>query len=103
MSITVKRRPPVYEAMQWDGTKSGAEKLASWCGHIVGNDFPRDYELWASNNYKHTRTLVIYLGSEKTGSVYLSPGAWMLHGDSGFEIPLTNEEFLKQFEEVNHS
>lgn len=102
MSIKVRHRPPVFDAIQWDGTDDGAEKIAKWAGDQYARPYDR-VDWYDSNARCDKRALVIYMGSYKTGACRLLAGWWFIKGEDSFKSPISDEQFRKQYEEMGVS
>ena len=89
------KKPVTIEAMQWDGTATGATAIIDWVlEHDVSAIYwaPREWELGIDTPYIQIDTL--------EGYILASPGDYVIKGVQGKFYPCRPDIFAKTYEAV---
>lgn len=84
-----RKKPPLIEAIQWDGTANGAGKIINW---ILSKD--------SNARYSSSGSGQIYLDTPEDGVVIVRRGDWVVRNTVGEFYKLTTDEFVHTYEEA---
>ena len=89
-----RKRPVEIEAMQWDGTASGATPIINW---ILNGGGTASY--WAPGEWDAEAPKAAYI-STLEGSMLASPTDWIIRGVAGEFYPCRADIFTATYEAV---
>ena len=85
-----RRRPPIVEAVQWDGSSHTANAF-------IGEDYGVDWE------YQSTEAQDIVVHPRQWLKAWVKVGDWLVKNRGGSFHSYTPEEFTERFEEIDAS
>lgn len=89
-----RKKPVEIEAMQWDGTASGATPIINWI--LSGRGTARFHsDVWT---IQHCGPAIAIDTLE--GSIWSSPGDWIIRGIAGEFYPCKPDIFAATYEEL---
>ena len=87
------KRPVTIEAIQWDGTASGATPIIDW---ILNHDHSADY--WAPGEWDHETNAAYIRITTLEGNMIASPGDYVIRGVQGEFYPCKPDIFTQTYE-----
>ena len=87
------KRPVTIEAIQWDGTQSGATPIIDW---ILDHDHSADY--WAPGEWDHETNAAYINITTLEGNMIASRDDWIIRGVQGEFYPVKNQIFEETYE-----
>ena len=87
------KRPITIEAMQWDGTPSGATPIIDW---ILNHDHSAGY--WAPGEWDHETNAAYIRITTLEGNMIASRGDWIIRGVQGEFYPCKDAIFRETYE-----
>lgn len=96
MTTTLQRytkRPVTIEAIQWDGTQSGATPIIDW---ILDHDHSADY--WAPGEWDHEANAAYINITTLEGNMIASRDDWIIRGVQGEFYPCKDAIFRETYE-----
>ncbi len=82
------KRPVTIEAIQWDGTASGATPIIDW---IINHDHSAEY--WAPGEWDHETNAAYINITTLEGNMIASRGDWIIRGVQGEFYPCKSDIF----------
>ena len=82
------KRPVTIEAIQWDGTQSGATPIIDW---ILDHDHSADY--WAPGEWDHETNAAYINITTLEGNMIASRDDWIIRGVQGEFYPCKPDIF----------
>ena len=92
------KRPVTIEAIQWDGTQSGATPIIDW---ILDHDHSADY--WAPGEWDHETNAAYINITTLEGNMIAQPGDWIIRGVQGECYPCKDAIFRETYEAAESS
>ena len=87
------KRPVTIEAIQWDGTQSGATPIIDW---ILDHDHSADY--WAPGEWDHETNAAYINITTLEGNMIASRDDWIIRGVQGEFYPCKDAIFRETYE-----
>ena len=87
------KRPVTIEAIQWDGTPSGATPIIDW---ILNHDHSADY--WAPGEWDHETNVAYIRITTLEGNMIASRGDWIIRGVRGEFYPCKPGIFAETYQ-----
>ena len=87
------KRPITIEAIQWDGTPSGATPIIDW---ILNHDHSAGY--WAPGEWDHETNAAYIRITTLEGNMIASRGDWIIRGVQGEFYPCKPDIFAQTYQ-----